>query len=196
MPHKWSVLRTKPNSDLIAVQSLNRAGYTCFHPRIKLIDSNRKQFSLFPGYLFVMDAADPTHWSKAIKLPGVLGWLKFDAIIASLSDEIIQTIKKRVQQINIKGTRLKSFYKDQVVRIDSGKFESLAQVLKTPKPTNSKVRVALNFMGQIVNTDIPIKHVQNVSEEMISQFNMRGKRRTRGKNRWINGFGPRTKTIH
>lgn len=192
MSQRWSVLRTKPNSDLIASTALSLRGYSCFQPQIKLAGFQRKYVPLFPGYLFVLDATDPNHWSKINGLPGVLGWLKFDELIASLPDEIMQKIKDKVEKINIKGTILKKFQKGETVRVNSGKFESLAQVLNSPKPTGSTIRVLLAFMGQMVSTEVSIKDVDTVSDDVIDQFKIRGRRRTRGKQRWINGFGPRT----
>ncbi len=191
MSQKWSVLRTKPNSDLIASTALTIRGYSCFQPKIKLAGFQRKFVPLFPGYVFVRNATDSTHWSNIRDVPGVMGWLKFDELIASIPDEIIQKLKDRVEKINIKGTILKKFQKGEIVRVNSGKFESLAEVQNSPKPTGSTIHVLLAFMGQMISTEVQIKDVDAVSGDVIDQFKMRGKRRTRGKQRWIHGFGPR-----
>ena len=189
----WSVLRTKPQSDFIAANALGKEGYEYFQPKVvkPVRESKIKTVPMFPGYIFVKNANEPRFWACARTLPGILGWLRFDGMIPSLSDDLIQALKEKTESINKAGGTWRRFQSGQTVRVNSGKLESLAEILDPPKSRSSKIRVLLDFMGQMVTAEVSPSDVEPVSDDTIASFSMRGRRRTRGRGRWIKGMGLR-----
>ena len=189
----WYALRTRPQSEYLAARSLERDGLEQFFPRLVINrqGSGRTEMPMFPGYLFVRYDFDDTKQSSVGRLPGILGWVKFDGLMPSIPDEVVTEISRRVESINEAGGLWRRFRIGEKVRVVSGKIEGLAQILEEPNTAISPVRVLLEFMGRMVQAQVPWHTLQPVYEDPLSAIYNRPQRRTRGKGRWIKGFGPR-----
>ena len=82
------------------------------------------------------------------------------------------------------------FESGQVVQVSHGKIEGLATVLESPSSPESRVNVLLDFMGRQVRAEVPWLSLTAAPENNHDVAQGR-RRRTRGRGRWINGFGPR-----
>ena len=193
----WYVLRTKPRSDRIAFENLEKNGYNVFFPEIDIPITGQmyKRTPLFPGYLFIR--LDPQKsWPLVELIPGVLGWLRSDGKIPSIGDEVISELRKRVKFIADDGGLWTKFKPGQIVRVVSGKLEGLARVVEEPRSPESKVRVLLEIMGRHVPSHVPWHHLHVVGPKLNNKVTNRPARRTRGKGRWIKGNGPRELAIN
>ena len=65
----------------------------------------------------------------------------------------------------------------------------LAQVAEEPTSSDSKVRVLLEFMGQLVSAEVPWSDLHIAPEDSRGDSNHGGRRRTRGRGRWIRNRG-------
>ncbi len=191
MALNWYVVRTKPRSEYIAANVLGVEGYEHFFPRIQAAQkrSGREEIPLFPGYLFVRCDVDRGQWPAIGLLPGVLGWVRFDGVASSIADDIVDELARRVESINDNGGLWIRYKPGQKVRVVSGQFESLAQVAEEPTSSDSKVRVLLEFMGQLVSAEVPWSDLHIAPEDSLGDANHGGRRRTRGKGRWIRNRG-------
>ena len=193
----WYVLRTKPRSDRIAFENLEKNGYNVFFPEIDIPITGHmyKRTPLFPGYLFIR--LDPQKsWPLIDLVPGVLGWLRADGKIPFIGDEVISELRERVKFIADDGGLWTKFKPGQIVRVVSGKLEGLARVVEEPRTPESKVRVLLEIMGRHVPSQVPWHHIQVVGSKLNNKATNRPTRRTRGKGRWIKGNGPRKLAIN
>lgn len=193
----WYVLRTKPRSDRIAFENLEKNGYKVFFPEIDIPITGQmyKRTPLFPGYLFIR--LDPQKsWPLIGLVPGVLGWLRSDGKIPSICDEVISELRERVKFIADDGGLWTKFKPGQIVRVVSGKLEGLARVVEEPRSPESKVKVLLEIMGRHVPSHVPWHHIQLVGSKLNNKVTNRPARRTRGKGRWIKGNGPRELAIN
>ena len=191
MALNWYVVRTKPRSEYIAANTLGVQGYEHFFPRIQAAQkrSGREEIPLFPGYLFVRCDVDRGQWPAIGLLPGVLGWVRFDGVASSIADDIVDELARRVESINDNGGLWIRYKPGQKVRVVSGQFESLAQVAEEPTSSDSKVRVLLEFMGQLVSAEVPWSDLHIAPEDSRGDANHGGRRRTRGRGRWIRNRG-------
>jgi transcription antitermination factor NusG len=193
MTRRWYVVRTKPNSDKLAASTLEREGLETFSPHVDTpVEGNqRKRISLFPGYLFlncdVLEEARP----EVSRLPGVLGWVRFGSEVPHVSDEDIHELKRRVDALDSQGGLWEKFESGQMVKVSHGNIEGLATVLESPRSPESRVNVLLEFMGRQVRAQVPWLSLSSVPEDQGEARPDRRRRRTRGRGRWINGFGPR-----
>ena len=192
MARSWYVVRTKPQSEYIAAHALRKEGYEHFFPRIRGLRrrSGRREIPLFPGYLFLRCDVDRGQWPQIGLLPGVLGWVRFDAVVSPVPDDVMDDLTRRVDSINDSGGLWIRFRPGQRVRVVSGQLESLAEIVEEPRSSDSKVRVLLEFMGQLVSAQVPWSDLRVAPEEALSDAMRRGRRRTRGKGRWIRGLAP------
>ena len=192
MALRWYVVRTKPRSEYVAARALRREGYEHLFPRVVAPQRRfgRPETPLFPGYLFVRWDVDGGLWPPIARLPGILGLLRFEGILPPVPDEIMGELARRVESINERGGLWTRFKRGQAVRVVSGKLESLARVVDEPRSPSSRVRVLMDFMGQLVSAEVPGGDLRPV--EGPPDVDMRwGHRRTRGRGRWVRGLGPR-----
>ena len=175
MALNWYVIRTKPQSEYIAADALRMEGYEYFFPRIQVTQRHCD--------------VDQGQWPAIGLLPGLLGWVRFDGVASSIADDIVDELARRVESINDNGGLWIRYKPGQKVRVVSGQFESLAQVAEEPTSSDSKVRVLLEFMGQLVSAEVPWSDMHIAPEVSLGDVNHGGRRRTRGKGRWIRNRG-------
>ena len=191
MARSWCVVKTKPQSEYIAADALRVEGFEHFFPRIQAAQRRvgKKEIPLFPGYMLVRCDVDGGQWPTIGLLPGVLGWVRFDGVASPIADDVVDELARRVESINDNGGLWIRFKPGQRVRVVSGEFEILAQITEEPTSSDSKVRVLLEFMGQLVSAQVPWSDLRVASEGARADSTQGRRRRTRGRGRWIRGPG-------
>ena len=193
----WYLARTKPLSEYIAASALERNGYEQYFPRVQT-HRPRKGYDdapLFPGYMFVRHNQNGSGPPSIRNIAGLIGWVQFDGVVPRVPDPVIAELDRRLQKINEDGGHWRRFRPGEKVRVVSGWMESLAEVLEEPKSTESQVWVLMNFMGQLVPARVPWEDLQPIKDDSATQAASRPPRRTRGKGRWVRGFGPRAVAV-
>ncbi|MFQ6029732.1 MAG: transcription termination/antitermination protein NusG, partial [Dehalococcoidia bacterium] len=119
----------------------------------------------------------------------VYGWVAFGGIVPALPDDFVDQMMQRLEVINLKGGLWRRFHRGEKVRVVSGGLQNLAEVVEEAKSPHARVRVLMEFMGRAVSTHVPWENLQSIDEEPEERH--RVPRRTRGRGRWITGFGSR-----
>lgn len=189
----WYLARTKPMSEYVAAHSLARRGYRLFLPLVRTPRPRpgRDNAPLFPGYIFVHRDIEET-LPPIGQMAGFIGWVEFDGSLPSLSHKAVEQLRERVRDIDDVGGHWERYKPGQQVRLVSGEIESLAEILEEPKSPNFPVQVLMSFMGRRVPARVPWKQIQPLN---MAADNLPLSRRTRGRGRWIKGFGPRVGTV-
>ena len=191
----WFVVRSKPNFERVAVAALKSQGFETFFPVVEVPKTEGKcQITpLFPGYIFVRRASVINNWSCVKNLPGISEMVKFGGEVAHVSDKVITRVMNMVKSINVDGGLWLRFKSGETVSINSGKIDSLAVVVDAPKSPESRVRVMFEFLGRQVFADVNREIIQRVDKDLVTgrPSSIIKFRRTRGKGRWIRGFGPK-----
>ena len=190
----WHLVQTKPRSEYMAAAALEQNGYDLFFPKVLSPKPRpgRDDMPLFPGYLFVRDRVENVDLPPVGRTAGVVGRVEFDGVIPSVPDEIIVGLRDKVMAMNSDGGYWRRYQPGERVRVTSGKMYDLAEVLEEPASPESRVRVLLQFMGRLVPARVPWSDIQPLNGEPTANGRKkRWPRRTRGKGRWIRGFGPR-----
>jgi len=191
MGHRWYVVRINPRSELQAEAELSRDGYEIFSPHIKALNPRQGQLylPLFPGYLFLRWDMESAGWPTFRPGHRVTGWVRFENEVPYLADEVVAELVEKWDEINRDGGLWRRFKCGEKVRVVSGAIENLAEVMEEPKSPQGRVRVLMEFMGRLVSTRVPWEDLRSIEEGPLEE--RRAPRRTRGKGRWINGFGSR-----
>ena len=185
---KWYCLRTKPLWEYRVNDALLREGYETFFPRIPVPYPRRghPDAPLFPGYLFIK--YDLENWGEQSlrRIPGVRGFVRFDGIAPPVPDEVIDEISRNLTEGLEKGMFYPHFLPGQEVEVKKGSFEVIGWVVREAKvlKPGERVEVLLEFLGTLCRAKVPWENLRPLKKD-------RPPRRTRGKGRFIRGFGPR-----
>ena len=192
MAASWYVVRTMSRCERRAAKTLEREGIEHYFPRVRVPRPPTGEVvkPLFPGYLFVRHDQARQDWPAVEAMPGIIGWLRFDTLVPTVPDVVIEELDHRIREINGTGGVWDRFEPGDAVLVTSGKLESLAEVLERPKSPETRVRVLLDFMGRRVPANVPWHHLKRAGEDAVRE-SMRRRRRTRGKGRWVRDFGQR-----
>lgn len=190
MGFKWYLARTQPRTERMSADELNRDGLDTYCPRILSADPSNTAFDtpLFPGYLFVKLDPDTGGWPTLRPSHKLLGWVRLGGETASMPDELMDELIDQVESANSLGGLWEKFHQGQKVRVVSNNMDTMAEILEEPKTAQSRVKVLLNFMGRLVNAQVPYGNLRTVDERALEEAPR--PRRTRGRGRWVRGFRP------
>ena len=101
-PRFWYLIHTKPRQEEVALQNLERQGFTCYLPKITLHKVRRRKLQavtepMFPRYLFIHLGSDlkGASWSPIRSTLGVSRMVQFGQAPARVSDGLIQILRQR-----------------------------------------------------------------------------------------------------
>ncbi len=196
MSTQWYVVRTKPNCDRLASSSFLAKGYESFMPRVSVPAGERKRkiVPLFPGYLFLRCDIQRRDLPVISRLPGVLGWVRFDGQVPPVPDKVIDDIRGRLDTIHSSGGLWQRFRVGQTVRLAHGNMDGLATILEEPDTPEARIKVLLDFMGRQVPAVVPWHSLTALAGSASDIRAIKRSRRTRGRGRWVARFGPRMVT--
>ena len=188
---RWYVVRTEPRAEFLAADELGRAGYEIFFPWFKASRPKlgRANVPLFPGYLFIRCDRESGVWPAFRSSQRIAGWVNFGGEIPSIPDEVVAELTDRWESINAEGGLIRRFTPGEKVRIVSGNFQGLAEIVEDSRSPQARAKVLLQFMGRLVQAQVPCDLLESVEIPPVQE--QRIPRRTRGKGRWVQGFGPR-----
>ena len=191
MALRWYVLRTEPRVEHSAAGELGRDGFEILFPNVRTAhrQANHTDSPLFPGYLFLRWDSENRGWPTFRPAHRVLGLVRFQGNVPSIPDPVIDELVDRLETMNRQGGLWKRFHPGQQVRVVSNNIEALGEVVYEGKSPQARVKVLLSFMGGLVSAQVPWENLWAVEDDPAEAY--RAHRRTRGRGRWIQGFGPR-----
>ena len=148
---------------------------------------------VFPGYLFLRYDLEEQSWDRLHRVPQLIGLVAFEGVVPSVPDEVMYELAQRMEAMNGTNGLWNRFHPGQRVRVILGPTESLAEVLEEAKSPQTRVRVLVEFLGRLVEARVPWRDVQAMGTDgFLRNWNRRTPRRTRGRGRWIRGYGSST----
>ena len=130
----WHLVHTKPRQEDVALANLERQGYECYLPqmRIERIRRRKAEISsepLFPRYLFVrLDSSNQgKSWSPIRSTLGVSQLVHFGARAAKVDDILVDLLRQREQIMPANGM----FNNGDTVMIADGPFAGLEAIYQT-----------------------------------------------------------------
>ncbi|HVM96767.1 MAG TPA: transcription termination/antitermination NusG family protein, partial [Candidatus Acidoferrales bacterium] len=95
---RWFVISTKVRREQLAQEQLQRRGVTTFLPKViepARLSGRPTVAPLFPGYLFIRIDLNEQYFD-VVWAPGVLRFVGFGAVPASVDDEVVVFLQQRV----------------------------------------------------------------------------------------------------
>jgi len=151
MGQDWYALRTKPRKEDAAWRQVEIRDFETFYPRLRVQPVNprsRKHHPYFPGYLFVLVDLEEVGLNVFKWMPHTLGLVSFGGEPAIVPPHLIETIRKRVNEINAAGGEVFDGLKaGDTVRISDGPFKDYDAIFDARLPGSERVRVLLELLG-------------------------------------------------
>ncbi len=158
MTESWYALRSKPRKEEVLWQQLIAREVEVFFPRIRVHPVNprsRKLRPYFPGYMFVHVDLEEVGLSKFNWMPHAIGLVSFGGVPATVPENLIYAIRKRVEEIAEAGGEFyDGLQAGDPVRISSGPFAGYEAIFDTRLPGTERVRVLIQMLS---DRNIPVE---------------------------------------
>lgn len=152
MSKKWYAIQSKPNKEQALCEQFQSRGIEVFYPQIRVNPVNpraRKTRPYFPGYLFVHVDLDEVGLSVIRWIPFARGVVSFSNEPASVPDNLIEAIRRRVDEVNRAGGELLETLKPgEPVLIQEGPFAGYEAIFDVRLPGKERVRVLIQLLSQ------------------------------------------------
>ena len=169
----WYILHSKPNKEEFVLQQLNLRDITAYCPCVKTKPVNprsRKIKPYFPGYLFIDADIDLVGTSALKWIPGSVGLVSFGNELASLPDDILQTIRNHIDQINIAHPNTdKEFMPGDQIQIQSGPFTGYQAIFDSYATGHERVQVLLQLLqDRQIKLDLATVTIERINEYQLN----------------------------
>jgi transcriptional antiterminator RfaH len=183
----WYTLYTKPNVENRVAAFLDQHEIVTYVPETwdHRKSTRGKLVPFFPCYLFMRVDMDRTASSQWQWIPGLRHIVAFDGDPVPVSDQIIDLIRRKLDELNQAAKRPQQKFKPgEVVRITHGPFAELLALFDGPTTPAERVTVLLDFLGHFSRVRLDVADLEKVSGG-IAIAPPKRPRRTRGRGRRI-----------
>jgi transcriptional antiterminator RfaH len=180
----WYVVHTKPRRELLAAGLLaDDLGVVAYLPEVlRVARGHRRKEPLFPGYVFIQADLAATPLSRINATPGVLRLLTTGGHPQPLPAGEVEALQDRVDALNAAGGMpAHSLRPGDEVTLKTGPLQGLRAVFIGPMRPAQRVRVLLEFLGSLSETEVNVADLEPVSGVSTESR----PRRTRGRGRRI-----------
>jgi len=162
----WYVIQTKQKKEEAAAHHLMDNAIEVFLPKMEAFSvvygKSRKVIkSLFPNYLFArfdpMVSYRLVNWAH-----GVTRVLGYEGAPSPINDEVIEIIKRRVDEKCVVQKALHFNAKDPI-RINSGPFKDLIGIFERWVTEEGRVRVLLDLLTYSANVEMHYSQVEKLT---------------------------------
>lgn len=180
----WYVVHTKPRRELLAAGLLaDDLGVVVYLPEVlQVVRGRRRSEPLFPGYVFIQADLAAAPLSRINATPGVLRLVTTGGQPQPLPAGEVEVLRERVDALNAAGGMpAHSLRPGDEVTLKAGPLQGLRAVFIGPMRPAQRVRVLLEFLGSLSETEVDVADLEPVSGVSTE----RRPRRTRGEGRRI-----------
>jgi transcriptional antiterminator RfaH len=150
--HHWYVVHTKPKQEQVAVENLERQGYTTYCPQMIQARHRRQRWikvrePLFPRYLFVSLATGVDNFSPIRSTTGVMNMVKFGENPAIVPQQAITAIQQQEAVFSSEDSSTPNWKAGDTVHVVDGPFAGLKGIFKKQN-TEERVIILLSILGR------------------------------------------------
>ena len=153
----WLLVATKPRSEFVALQHLERQGLKVCLPRVTLRKRKRGGWQqvtepMFPGYVFVGVVLGAHDIAPIGSTVGCLHVVRFGGQLIPVPTSVMHILLRREQApLNV----AKTFRTGERLRVESGAFEGLEGVFDKPRGQD-RVQLLVNMLGGLRSVEVDI----------------------------------------
>lgn len=161
----WYLVHTKPRQEDLALVNLERQGYMCYLPQIRIERVRRRRAAvvtepMFPRYLFVrLDSSDQgKSWSPIRSTLGVSRLVRFGTRAATIDDVLIDWLRLREQAMPTQAL----FQSGDSVIITDGPFAGIEAIYQT-EDAEQRALILLEILSKPVSMQIDAGRLRKTS---------------------------------
>jgi transcriptional antiterminator RfaH len=162
----WYLIHTKIRQERVAQENLERQGFECFLPLIRVEKLRRSALvvveePLFPRYLFIRLASgtDAPSWSPIRSTLGVSRLVTFGQTPAKINDRLIAELQVHSSNTDV---QLRHFSPGEAVTVTNGPFVGLEAIYQMTDG-EGRVMVLLNILSKPVQLSIEPTGIKKLS---------------------------------
>jgi transcriptional antiterminator RfaH len=152
----WYLVHTKPRQEDVALVNLQRQGYECYLPQMRVERIRRRRAEIateptFPRYLFIrLDSSDQgKSWSPIRSTLGVSQLVHFGARAAKVDDALVETLRQREQAMPLDAM----FHSGDSVVVADGPFAGIEAIYQTAD-ADRRAFILLEILSKPVSMQI------------------------------------------
>jgi transcriptional antiterminator RfaH len=152
----WYLVHTKPRLEDVALANLQRQGYECYLPQMRIERIRRRKAEvatepMFPRYLFIqLDSSDQgKSWSPIRSTLGVSQLVHFGARAAKVDDILVELLRQREQTMPLDAM----FHSGDSVVITEGPFAGIEAIYQTAD-ADRRAFILLEILSKPVSMQI------------------------------------------
>ena len=152
----WYLVHTKPRQEDVALVNLQRQGYECYLPQMRVERIRRRKAEvatepMFPRYLFIrLDSSDQGRsWSPIRSTLGVSQLVHFGARAAKVDDILVELLRQREQTMPMDAM----FHSGDSVVITEGPFAGIEAIYQTAD-ADRRAFILLEILSKPVSMQI------------------------------------------
>ena len=147
---RWYVMQSKPQKESFLNDQLCLRGIETYYPKIWINPANPRSKRVkpyFPGYLFLRVDLETVGSSTLNWIPGASSLVSYGGEPAFVSDALVKSIRRRLDNTEISGKDVvQNFKHGDVVTIYSGPFSGYRAIFDSRLKGNERVRVLLEML--------------------------------------------------
>jgi transcription elongation factor/antiterminator RfaH len=158
----WYLVHTKPRQEDVALTNLQRQGYECYLPQMRVERIRRRKAEIatepmFPRYLFIqLDSSDQgKSWSPIRSTLGVSQLVHFGARAAKVDDTLVDLLRQREQAMPLDPM----FHSGDSVFITDGPFSGIEAIYQTAD-AERRAFILLEILSKPVSMQIDTGHLR------------------------------------
>jgi len=162
----WYLIHTKIRQERVALDNLERQGFTCFLPLIRTEKLRRGalhvvQEPLFPRYLFIRlgTGLESPSWAPIRSTLGVSRLVSFGQTAAQIDDELIAQLQA---QTNSNEVQRRHFESGEPVVVTEGPFVGIEAIYQMADG-EGRVMVLLNILSKHVKMSVPPTSIRKIN---------------------------------
>lgn len=152
----WYLLHTKPRQEQVALENLQRQGWQCYLPQMRIERIRRGKLHLvtepmFARYLFIQleSGEKAKSWAPIRSTIGVTGLVRFGAQAARVDDALVDAIRSREQAAPAKPM----FTPGDSVTVTQGPFSGIEAIYQSPS-ADQRALILVQMLGKLVRMAI------------------------------------------
>jgi transcriptional antiterminator RfaH len=152
----WYLVHTKPRQEDVALANLQRQGYECYLPQMRIERIRRRKAEvvtepMFPRYLFIRldSSGQGKSWSPIRSTLGVSQLVHFGARAARVDDALVDLLRQREQAMPLDAM----FHSGDSVVIADGPFAGIEAIYKTAD-ADRRAFILLEILSKPVSMQI------------------------------------------
>jgi len=166
---QWYVIHSKPQKEYLVYEQLSIRKIEAYCPQIRVKTVNpraRKIRPYFPGYLFVRANLNQIGSSTLQWIPGVVSLVNYGGEPVTVQDNLVQAIRKRVDQINNTWDEpINDLKAGEILEVTGQPFAGYRAIFDAHLPGHERVRVLLQTLqGGKVRVALPVKQLKRINQ--------------------------------